>query len=195
MTALQHKQTPSGDRVLRRFKRREFLPMIENLLWQIDEGFVRTLTLHEDGTVSTLGLWGAGDIVGRPLAGVELYQIECLSQVKVHRLQKDNCVDLDQVLWSHVHQSQTLLSMHHGPVLDRLQRLFPWLAQKFGIKCDEGCRLSIRLTHQDIAEVIGTSRVTVTRTIGELEQAGLMDWSKRRCLLFHDFYSASPAFK
>nr|WP_233501924.1 hypothetical protein [Acaryochloris thomasi] len=38
--------------------------------------------------------------------------------------------------------------------------------------------------------MIGTSRVTVTRLIGELEQARLVDWSKRNRLLRHSFYSA-----
>lgn len=181
--------------ILREFKRRDFLPMIQNLLWKIDEGLVRTLTFHEDGTVLTLGLWGVGEIVGRSLAGIKPYQIECLSKVQAHLLRIDKCDELDQVLFAHVHQSQSLLSIRHGPVSERLKRLFLWLAEKFGTECKEGCRLSMRLTHQDISEMIGASRVTVTRSIGELEQAGLIDCSSRDCLICRDFYSTSPALK
>ena len=35
--------------VIREFKRRECLPMIQPLLWQIDTGMVRSFTFHEDG--------------------------------------------------------------------------------------------------------------------------------------------------
>ncbi|MEO0377955.1 MAG: Crp/Fnr family transcriptional regulator [Cyanobacteria bacterium P01_A01_bin.17] len=186
-------EVASGNAILREFKRREYLPMLQDLLWKIDKGSVRTLTLHEDGTNLTLGLWGAGDIVGLPLAGIEPYQIECLSKVQAHRLRTDECASLDQALFAHVRQSQALLSIRHGSVLGRLERFFLWLAERFGTECAEGCRLSVQLTHQDIAEIIGSSRVTVTRMIGELERAGLIAGSNRDRLLRRDFYSPSPA--
>jgi hypothetical protein len=41
---------------------------------------VRTFTWLDDGTVTTLGLWERGDVVGRSLTQLDLYRyrIECL---------------------------------------------------------------------------------------------------------------------
>lgn len=176
-------ETAPTQPVIREFKRREFLPMIGDLLWEIDAGMVRTLTSCEEGKLITLGLWGVGDIVGHPLAGIEPYQVECLTKVQAHRLPTIGCSDLNRVMWSHIRQSQTLLMIRHGLMPERLQQFLLWLAEKFGTRGEEGCYIPHQLTHQDIAEIIGTSRVTVTRLIGDLERAGFVHWSKRKCLL------------
>ncbi|MEM6256196.1 MAG: helix-turn-helix domain-containing protein [Cyanobacteria bacterium P01_D01_bin.156] len=53
------------------------------------------------------------------------------------------------------------------------------LADNFGQATSCGQIISIRLTHQEISETIGTSRVTVTRFIKQLEAEGLLRWSGR----------------
>ena len=52
-------------------------------------------------------------------------------------------------------------------------------AENFGQPASHGRLIIVRLTHQEIAETIGTSRVTVTRFIKHLEEAGLLRWSGR----------------
>lgn len=171
--------------VIRKFQRRERLPMFENLLWNIDTGIVRTLTVQEDGTIIMLGLWGAGDVVGYPLAGIEPYEIECLSDVQAYRLHANDCVTLKQIMWSHIHQSQTLQRIGHGSIHERFRQFLIWLVSKFGTRLEEGWRIPNRLTQQDIAEALGTTRVTVCRVIGELEQDGMIRWSRNSCLISH----------
>src|SRR4028118_488504 len=56
-----------------------------------------------------------------------------------------------------------------------LYQLLTWLAKRFGSEVEQGHLIDMILTHQDIAEIIGTSRVTVTRTLGHFEQQGLID--------------------
>ena len=46
------------------FNRRDKIPPRPDVLWLIQRGVVRTLTLAEEGTVIALGYWGPGDIVG-----------------------------------------------------------------------------------------------------------------------------------
>ncbi|MGB7413615.1 MAG: Crp/Fnr family transcriptional regulator [Thermosynechococcaceae cyanobacterium] len=159
--------------------------MIQNLLWRIDTGMIRTFTLHEDGTITTLGLWGAGDIVGYPLAGVEPYQIECLNHVCVHRLQIEDGRELEAIMQVHLYQSQALLTMHNGSVQTRFRAFLHWLAEKFGQRSGEECFIPLPLTHQDIAEVIDSSRVTITRLIGQFEREGMLSWSRKGCVLRH----------
>lgn len=176
---------PGTSPVVREFKRRECLPMIQNLLWQIDTGMVRSFTLHEEGDITTLGLWGVGDIIGHPFAGIEPYQAECLSNVRVHRLPIDDCQTLEEAMWCHIQQTQALLTIRHGSVQTRFSTFLNWLAARFGQRSGDDCFIPLPLTHQDIAEVIGSSRVTVTRLIGEFEREDTLSWSKKGCVLRH----------
>jgi CRP-like cAMP-binding protein len=72
----------SARQIQRAFKKREYMPLNDGILWQIEIGVIRTLTLAEDGTIISLGFWGAGEVIGQPLALIQPYQIECLTTVK-----------------------------------------------------------------------------------------------------------------
>ncbi len=52
------------------FSQRSQLPLKPDSVWKIEMGIVRTMTWLEDGTMMTLGLWGPGDMVGKPLSRV-----------------------------------------------------------------------------------------------------------------------------
>ncbi len=157
--------------------------MRENFLWQIEAGAVRTYTLTEDGTVIALGFWGLGDTVGQPLALIQPYVAECLTDVKVRVLQPKECDHLNQVLLSHLHQTQTLLRLRSGQIHLRLQQLLDWLADKFGHELEQGQLIQLRLTHQDMADTLGTTRVTVTRLLSQFEQQGRIYWINQHLLL------------
>jgi cAMP-binding proteins - catabolite gene activator and regulatory subunit of cAMP-dependent protein kinases len=47
----------------------------------------------------------------------------------------------------------------------------------------DGTRLNVRLTHQDIAAAIGTTRVTVTRLLGKLKHQGCLSRDKSHHLI------------
>ncbi|NES93937.1 MAG: Crp/Fnr family transcriptional regulator [Desertifilum sp. SIO1I2] len=171
--------------VIRSFKRREALPLGKNALWQIQRGAVRAFTFAEDGTLIALGFWGSGDIVGLPLAQIQPYEVECLTDVNARALPLSEIENLTQVMLAHLHQTQELLRIRHGQIYDRLQQFLGWLADKFGCECDRGQLIQLRLTHQDIAEVLGTTRVTVTRLMSQLEQEGTIGWSEPHWILWH----------
>ena len=55
------------------------------------------------------------------------------------------------------------------PGLDSPNRGFlELLAKDSGEPCEAGLRLNLRLTHQEIASALSTTRVTVTRVLGQL---------------------------
>ena len=169
--------------VIHTFKRREHLSLRENALWQIESGAVRTYTLTQDSTIISLGFWGLGDTVGQPLTCIQPYEVECLTDVKVRALQSSECGHLNQVLLCHLHQTQTLLQCRSGQIHQRLQQLLDWLAAKFGHESEQGQLIRLRLTHQDIAETLGTTRVTVTRLLSKFEQEGRIHWIDQHLLV------------
>jgi CRP-like cAMP-binding protein len=46
--------------------------------------------------------------------------------------------------------------------------------------------IDLRLTHQDIAEIIGSTRVTVTRLLNAFEKQGIIQRMQRRFIVLHD---------
>ncbi|MBD2364334.1 Crp/Fnr family transcriptional regulator [Anabaena minutissima FACHB-250] len=158
------------------FTRRSLLPDYQNSLWQIDAGFVRTVTYLENGTTVALGLWGSGDIVGRTLSKLEPYQMECLTKVEARILPLEEWSDSTETLLAHIQQSEELMVIRsYKKVETMLLKLLAWLSQRFGLEVEKGRLIDMRLTHEDLADMIGSTRVTVTRILGQFEQEGLID--------------------
>ncbi len=170
-----------------KFMRRSLLPLGRDYLWRIESGVIRTLTWLEDGTTVTLGLWTAGDVVGRMLSKAEPYQIECLTPVEVTALPLDRWNQVNEALIRHIQQYQEFLEiLHCRSVETSLLRLLTWLANKFGQDVEQGHMIDLRLTHQEIAEIIGTTRVTVTRLLKEFENQGIIERLPRKFIVLHE---------
>jgi CRP-like cAMP-binding protein len=162
------------------FERREQIPASEPVLWQIQSGVIYTSTLMEDGSAIPLGYWGVGDLFGQPISDIQPFLIECLTPVEVVRLTSAGGQLLDQAMRSHIHQMQMFLKIRQGQIRSRLELFLQWLAEKFGCPNGQGRLIPLRLTHQDIADAIGTTRVTVTRMLHILEAEQVIAWSSKR---------------
>ena len=153
------------------FNARSVIDCRSNILWKIESGFVRTVTWSEDGTLIVLGLWGARNCVGRSLTQVNPYQIECLTSVKATPIAINEVPDLADTLLTHVNYLESLMVIRSSKRADvMLLRLLQWLADRFGQTTVDGRLIDLRLTHQDLADLIGITRITVTRTLSLLEQ-------------------------
>ena len=58
------------------------------------------------------------------------------------------------------------------------------LCRDFGVPGAEGITIDLKLSHQAIAEAIGSTRVTITRLLGDLRTAGLVDIDRKRITVF-----------
>ena len=165
-----------------RFNYKDSIPLRLGCLWKIEQGVVRSLTRDDDGRILTLGFWGRGDVVGQPLSRIKPYQIVCLTSVQATQLSLNN--DSLQEILAHVWKSEEFLSiLHQHSIYTRLLHLFEWLSHHFGERVEGGILLNFRLTHQSIAESIGTSRVTVTRLVKQLEEEGIILRSRKHLIL------------
>lgn len=170
----------------------KMVPRQTDHLWYIDKGLVRTLTWNEDGDLVTLGLWGAGDCVGRLLSEITPFQMECLSSVELKPLPLSGLDDLGVVMRSHLRYMEELFSIiSYKRAPQRLLRFLDWLGDRFGRQVDQGRILDLGLTHQLLAEITGITRVTATRLLNEFEREGkLMRLPKQQMLL--QFNSGHP---
>ena len=160
------------------------LPLRQNSLWKLEGGAVRTLTWLEDGTPVILGLWGPGDVVGTVLVNISPYQIECLTQVKAIPLTLNENHHQTGILLSHIQQLEELTVIRsYKRVECKIVNLLSWLGRKFGREVATGKLIDLYLTHQDMAELLGSTRVTITRTLSQLEQQGLIERFGRQQIL------------
>ncbi|MBD2353482.1 Crp/Fnr family transcriptional regulator [Tolypothrix sp. FACHB-123] len=174
----------NGQLPQRIFARGEIIPPRNEVLWRIERGAVRTLTWSEDGTYITLGYWGPGDIIGYPLSRVKPYQIESLTRLEVSILPPHLWYEDVGALLSHIQQAEELLSIvHRKPISVRLWYFLLWLSEKFGIAVEQGKLLDLNITHQEIAEVLNTTRVTITRLLQQFEEEGKLLRQKRRMII------------
>lgn len=168
--------------IQRTFAHHDQIPLEPKVLWKIERGIVRTSTWSEDGAITPLGFWGPGDVVGSPLRQVHPYQIECLTSVEATQIPAHLWYQALDAILLHIQQGEELLSIAHSQrVHHRLIQFLTWLGQKFGRPVNGGHLIDLRLTHQEIAESLGTSRVTITRLLNKLEPEGLI-WRSRRYL-------------
>jgi CRP-like cAMP-binding protein len=187
MTASRLLPTSSIDFKRSHFARRSLLPASRDYLWQIETGVVRSLTVLEDGTSVTLGLWGAGDVVSQVLSKTEPYQMECLTSVEATRIPLDRWHLVNEVLIRHIQQYQEFLEILHYRSVDvSLLRLLNWLAKKFGQEVQKGQLIDLHLTHQEISEIIGTTRVTVTRLLNDFEKQGIIERLSRKRIILQE---------
>lgn len=161
------------------FKCKEILPLEPDTLFKIESGVVRSFTWNQEGRIVTLGFWGKGDVVGHPLSRMKQYQVECLTMVQISEFSLENSY-LQHALLVHAWKSEELLTIIHRPsIADRLTHLLLWLSDQFGKPVISGMLLELRLTHQDLADTIGSTRVSVTRLLGQMEQEGKIERSHK----------------
>ena len=66
---------------------------------------------------------------------------------------------------------------------DRVIHLLLELTEKYGRQAESGVELQIRLSHQEMASIIGSTRETVTVVLGQLQSEGLLTIARRRIML------------
>ena len=85
---------------------------------------------------------------------------------------------------------------------DRLVHLLLELGERYGRRTSDGVLIAQKISHQDMASIIGATRETVTITLGELQAEGVLRIDRRRITLTDfdqlavttDFGPVSPAF-
>ncbi|TVQ45431.1 MAG: Crp/Fnr family transcriptional regulator [Gloeocapsa sp. DLM2.Bin57] len=165
-------------RSLRFYEKGENIPLIPSGVWQVDYGVVQLSQLHLDGEEILLGWAKASTFFGRGLSQIEAYQAKALSDVslKWYLLEEiGNNPNLTQLalqqLITRIKQTEALLAIAGlRRVEDRLQALLNLLQQELSEPVANGNRIMVRLTHQNLASTIGTTRVTITRLLGEFQR-------------------------
>jgi CRP/FNR family transcriptional regulator, cyclic AMP receptor protein len=163
-------------------------------IYFIEEGRVRLTRLSPEGKTVILALLGPGDLIGdaawevgehdsyaETLEESTIYQI---SREAFQRLIKENPefgIRLIQVLGGRLRQAQARIEdLVFRQVPSRVARLLLSLAENHGRVTPKGIRVEFPLTHQEIADLVGSSRVTVTQILNRFRTSHWINIESKR---------------
>lgn len=150
------------------------------------------------GDVLPLGYRSIGDVAGESvLAGLDSYaeNVIAMDDCEVVRIPLNTMNSLmrsdpvlTQTLVQAVLQRQAdaedrLSSLLFRPVEGRVVEFLLRAADRWGVQDARGTSISAPITHLEIAKVIGSTRETVTVTLGILKKDGLLTTSGRRIII------------
>ena len=171
----------------------------EDRLYLLHHGRVKTYVLSERGQEKIMHLFYPGDAFGGLLLGTthgELPWAQALDDVVVSSMDEaafkrfmqtlpDLCMSLFRYLAvHHANDMRRLETFIHTDASQRLVLTLLELGDRLGCAEAESFELGARYSHEDLANMIGVVRSTVSETIGQLRQAGVLS-GQGRCLIVH----------
>lgn len=99
-----------------------------------------------------------------------------------------------QGLSSRILQTEMMIeTLAHRDMGSRLVSFLLILCRDFGVPAQDGITIDLKLSHQAIAEAIGSTRVTVTRLLGDLRQDQMISIHKKK-ITVHNPVTLSQQF-
>ena len=168
------------------FQPDELITTEADFYWLLQQGIVKSSTWTETGNPVTLGYWGVNDLVGQPLSFVYPYRVKCQTKVRAGRIPLEQTGKITRLIERQVQQTEEIhYILRLEKTYSRLRQILLWLGQKFGQEATFGKLIKLRLTHQDLAELVGATRVTITKFVNQLEQEGFLSRPKRNTFVIH----------
>lgn len=174
---------------IRTFFREEKIPTRSGILYFVDEGFVRLESLVQPGfsddettlefvntVIAFVGANQAIDIfASEQLTFEAIAQTDRTTIFWLYWTDLEMWADLRLKVLQHLryqHQRQLLLRSILGQkrTIDQLYLYLKFLAHQYGQKEGEGLKIPFGLTHENLASVLGTTRVTISRLLSQLRE-------------------------
>ncbi|MEB3162360.1 MAG: global nitrogen regulator NtcA [Prochlorothrix sp.] len=174
------------------------------------KGAVKLSRVYEAGDEITVALLRENSVFGvlslitghrsdRFYHAVAFTPVELMS-VPIEQMQKtlkDNpelAVVMLQGLSSRILQTEMMIeTLAHRDMGSRLVSFLLILCRDFGVPSPEGITIDLKLSHQAIAEAIGSTRVTVTRLLGDLREDRMISIQKKK-ITVHNPVALSQQF-
>lgn len=161
----------------------------------LESGLVKVYGITTSGDQRTVTLLSAGDVFPVECvfdkSRVSLYYYEAITDCNVLSLPKTEflaALERDPGLKNQVFQAYmahyTSATMHiyaleHSHAHEKLVYILQYLVARFGEKHANGMtKVDLRLSHQDIAEMVGLTRETTAVELHRLKDRGLIDYQR-----------------
>jgi len=190
IAACIRKRYRRGERVFSTGDRPEFLYLLE-------AGHVQLVALEESGSERILHIFRPGDIFGEILFSVERrpFDATAMDEARIAIMSKATFLEFERssptwalnfirLLSDRLFTAERdLAALARTWTRPRLVHLLLKLAETLGRETPEGTLITVPVTHEALAKMIGASRVRVTSTLGQLEDEGLISKQGRLLVL------------
>ncbi len=183
-----------GDRPIHKYSKGDTIPLNTQVIWYVRHGLVKLTTLGDTSEEVLVGLAVPEMVFGSYLTSLNTYQATAISDVKLVAIELSEI--LASPIFSHtllpkinqrLRQTESfLVTAGLRRVQDRLYGLLQLLKREIGEKVAQGTRLSVRLTHEDLANACCTTRVTVTRLLSLLRKEGKICFDHKKHIIVKD---------
>jgi CRP/FNR family transcriptional regulator len=168
-----------------------------NYMYLVLSGKVKVAKAGAGGKETILAIHRTGDFFGEmslldgktapaTVSAMEDSKIISLSGTDFHRYLMHNekvMLQIIQVLCARLRQVWQIQSMSSSTADARIRMGVYQLAKRHGIRDAHGTIIDLKITHQELAEMVGTSRETVTRVLTHLRELGIIEIDQRRITL------------
>lgn len=183
------------DRPVHKYSKGETISLNPLIIFYVCQGLVKLSTYCETGEEVLIGLATAGMVFGSSLTSLNIYQATALSDVdlvSIYAIEIAASPSLSHILLPKINQrlqqTESFLAIcGRRRVQERLHHLLQLLKREVGETVPGGTRLSVRFTHEDIASACCTTRVTITRLIGKLQEEGRINFDSKKHMILRDF--------
>ena len=174
---------------LQQFEKGDEVIISDSNIWQVYRGVVQLSRLQQDGSETILGWITANGIFGNcGDSSSHIHRAVAMSDVYVRRYLPQDLIKhpllarqlLAQFSDRLIKSEQLLSIIAIKRVEERFTQLLLMLKQDMGQRVDNGVRLQARFTHQQLAEAICTTRVTITRIMGDFQNRNLIALDRDR---------------
>lgn len=153
-------------------------------VYLVESGWVKIYRLAGDGRKVTVAIRHPGELVGlaetlcnsnrscfaEAMDDVEVVVLKREGFLELLKGNADLAIKVAEALGGRLREAQaTIHEMVSWPVHGRLALLLLKLAERSGVDTGDGIELNLRLTHEEIACMIGTSRPTVTSAFNAMK--------------------------
>ncbi|UZW13911.1 Crp/Fnr family transcriptional regulator [Clostridium pasteurianum] len=164
----------------------------------VKSGKVKIYKTSFDGRDITLNILGEGSIFAEVTlfndinypATVEVLEnseIGMILNKDIEKMILNNTIlalQIIKVLTKRLYRSQkTLKEMAFSDTYNRISRTLLDLCERHGKETELGIEIDINITRQDIANMVGTSRETVSRIISELKKENILDTYSKKIII------------
>ena len=145
-----------------------------------------TALLRDTGVFGRLSLvegrWQ--DVFAEALTEVRVAGVQKATLTEVMKRRPEFAMKLFSSFSERLRQSDEVIeSLLHREVSARLATLLLNLAERFGEENGSGTILSVRLTHQELANMIASTREAVSKVMSEFQREGSIEVQNRRIVL------------
>ncbi len=161
-------------------------------------GKVKVTKATDTGKESLLAIHQAGDFFGEmalldgktspaTVSAMEDCKLISISSADFHGVLMHNekfVRQIIQVLCARVRQAWgQLQGLSYSNAEARIRGGLLELSRRHGVVDSRGVIINLKITHQELAEMVGTARETVTRTLALLQQKGTIQMEQRRIIV------------